>query len=366
MRDYIPDGVTWIRDRVAGFDPDHSRVTLAGGDVITYDQLIVALGIQLDWGKIEGLAGHLGKDGLCSNYSYDHVASTWEGLQTLREGNAVFTFPNTPIKCAGAPQKIMYLADELAAARRNVRAKPLTRHLRQRRPPASSAWTATPSVPAQGGGEVRASTRCSATSWWRCAASEKKAVFKSPRQGTEVIVVDYELLHVVPPQMSAPDFLKPGPAGANAAGLGRRAQVHAPARAVPQRVWSLGDCLQPPHLAHGRGCPQAGPGARGEPASRTAPASRSRAAIDDGTRACPLVTGYGKLIMAEFDYDGQPAGELPVRPVAGAVLDVRVQGVRAARPLLEWDVAREGLTRSAGVRHRSVTSGPREHNRRAP
>lgn len=26
-------------------------------------------------------------------------------------GNAIFTFPNTPIKCAGAPQKIMYIAD---------------------------------------------------------------------------------------------------------------------------------------------------------------------------------------------------------------------------------------------------------------
>ena len=31
----------------------------------------------------------------------------------------------------------------------------------------------------------------------------------------------------------------------------------------------------------------------------------------DGYTSCPLVTGYGRLILAEFDYDGKPAETFP-------------------------------------------------------
>jgi sulfide:quinone oxidoreductase len=111
-KDYIPDGATWIKDAVASFEPSKNAVVTRGGQTITYDQLVVALGIQLDWGKIKGLEGNLGKDGICSNYLYETVDSTWKALRDFKGGNAVFTFPSTPMKCAGAPQKIMYLADD--------------------------------------------------------------------------------------------------------------------------------------------------------------------------------------------------------------------------------------------------------------
>src|SRR5260370_3652666 len=110
--DFIPEGTTWIRDRVAEFDPKHSTVVTTKGERITYDQLVVAAGIQLDWSKIKGLQGNLGKDGICSNYTFETVDSTWKTVREFKGGNAVFTFPSTPIKCAGAPQKIMYLADD--------------------------------------------------------------------------------------------------------------------------------------------------------------------------------------------------------------------------------------------------------------
>ena len=48
---------------------------------------------------------------MCSNYHHDYVKKTFPAIQDFKEGNALFTFPNTPIKCAGAPQKIMYIAD---------------------------------------------------------------------------------------------------------------------------------------------------------------------------------------------------------------------------------------------------------------
>ena len=110
--DYMPRGATWIRDSVAELDPEKKRVGLGSGGSVTYDQLVVALGMQLDWHKIEGLEGHLGKGGIVSNYSYETTDSTWRALERFPGGNLIFTFPSTPIKCAGAPQKIMYLADD--------------------------------------------------------------------------------------------------------------------------------------------------------------------------------------------------------------------------------------------------------------
>jgi hypothetical protein len=73
---------------------------------------VVALGIQTDFERIKGLTEALLTPGVCSNYSSSTVEKTWTDLQQFKGGNAIFTFPNTPVKCAGAPQKIMYLADD--------------------------------------------------------------------------------------------------------------------------------------------------------------------------------------------------------------------------------------------------------------
>ncbi|MBL8976015.1 MAG: NAD(P)/FAD-dependent oxidoreductase, partial [Myxococcales bacterium] len=95
--DYIPAGVRWVRDRAREFRPEQKLVITAGGEALAYDALVVAPGIQIDWGKIDGLEGALGRDGVCSNYSYDHVDSTWEFIRGLRGGRAIFTMPNTPV-----------------------------------------------------------------------------------------------------------------------------------------------------------------------------------------------------------------------------------------------------------------------------
>jgi sulfide:quinone oxidoreductase len=63
--------------------------------------------------QVKGLEEALHSDPrVCSNYSPDYVEKTYKALQSFKSGNALFTFPNTPIKCAGAPQKIMYIADQ--------------------------------------------------------------------------------------------------------------------------------------------------------------------------------------------------------------------------------------------------------------
>ena len=111
----IPVGVQWIRNAAQTFEPEKNTVRLKNGDTVTYDYLVVCTGVKLDWGKVAGLAETLGKNGVCSNYSPEHVTYTWDCLQRLKSGSrAVFTQPPLPFKCPGAPQKIVYLtADHL-------------------------------------------------------------------------------------------------------------------------------------------------------------------------------------------------------------------------------------------------------------
>lgn len=111
MGKVMPKNVDWLRHSCVEIDPGACRVRLDNGETISYDYLVVAAGIQLDWHKVDGLVEALKTEGVCSNYSVDTVDKTRKAIQGFGSGNAIFTFPNTPIKCAGAPQKIMYLTD---------------------------------------------------------------------------------------------------------------------------------------------------------------------------------------------------------------------------------------------------------------
>nr|XP_020445116.1 sulfide:quinone oxidoreductase, mitochondrial-like isoform X2 [Monopterus albus] len=107
----IPSGVKWVKSKVQEVNPDKNTVYTDDGSQISYEYLIVALGLQLHYEKIKGLPEGFEHPKIGSNYSFETVEKTWKALQNFKEGNAVFTFPNTPVKCAGAPQKIMYLSD---------------------------------------------------------------------------------------------------------------------------------------------------------------------------------------------------------------------------------------------------------------
>jgi sulfide:quinone oxidoreductase len=110
MADVIPNKVTWIQVAATGFDPDSNLVQLADGRAVGYEQLIVCPGLRLAWEQIEGLEETLGKNGVTSNYRFDLAPYTWSLVQNLKRGNTLFTQPPMPIKCAGAPQKAMYLS----------------------------------------------------------------------------------------------------------------------------------------------------------------------------------------------------------------------------------------------------------------
>mgnify|MGYP002382369608 CR=1 FL=1 len=299
--DYIPAGVTWIKDRVARFEPEAKVVVTEGGQRIEYEALVVATGIQLDWGKIKGIEGQLGKGGVVSNYSYDVVDKTWEALRAFSGGNAVFTFPSTPIKCAGAPQKIMYLADD-HLRRTGVRSKSKVIY--------ASAAAAIFGVKKYAAALSKVVERKQIETRFRHDLVElrpgsKEAVFQHLDEKKEV-VLKYDLIHVVPPQ-SAPDVVK-------RSGLANEAgwvdvHKHTLQHTRFPEVFSLGDCSSLPTSRTGAAIRKQAP-----VLVENLLAYRDGRPLDakyDGYASCPLVTGYGRLILAEFDYDGKPTESFP-------------------------------------------------------
>lgn len=291
--DFIPRGATWLRDAVESFDPEHNALTTRGGKTLHYDYLVVAAGIQLDWDRIEGLRPALGKGGVCSNYSYDTVQSTWDAIRDFKGGNALFTFPSTPIKCAGAPQKIMYLAEH-AFRRQGVRKKSRVIY--------GCAAPAIFGIPKYRAAlETIVAERDIETMFGhdlvKLRADAKEAVFA--HEGKEV-VVPYDMIHVTPPQ-SAPDFIERSPL-ANAAGWVEVDQYTTQHTRFPN-VFSAGDCSSLPTSKTGAAVRKQAPVLVANLLAHRA--GQPLTDRYDGYASCPLVTGYGTVMLAEFGYGGE-------------------------------------------------------------
>ena len=73
--------------------------------------------------QVEGLPEALEDptSGIASNFSEKYVTKTFELIKNFKGGNAIFTMPTLPIKCPGAPQKIMYLAEDYFCKVRSLR-----------------------------------------------------------------------------------------------------------------------------------------------------------------------------------------------------------------------------------------------------
>ncbi|HWH61637.1 MAG TPA: FAD/NAD(P)-binding oxidoreductase, partial [Ginsengibacter sp.] len=106
----MPKAVKWIKKKAASFQPENNIVVLEDNEMVSYEYLIVAPGIQLNWNAIKGLKETLGSNGVCSNYNVETASYTWQCIRNFKGGKALFTNPDTPVKCGGAPHKIMWLA----------------------------------------------------------------------------------------------------------------------------------------------------------------------------------------------------------------------------------------------------------------
>jgi sulfide:quinone oxidoreductase len=297
----IPQEATWIQEAVTEFSPEDNSVLTRGGKKVQYDYLVVAPGIQLDWDKVKGLKEAVGKDGVCSNYAYEYVDKTWEFIRNFKGGNAIFTQSHTPIKCGGAPQKIMHLADDFfrksgVCGRTNVIFASGTGSIFA----VAKYANALNKVVARKGIETRFKHNLI-----EIRPQAKEAVFQHLDTG-EHVVLPYDLIHVTPP-MSAPDFIKRSPL-ANEAGWVDVDKATLQHRRYPN-IFSLGDASSLPTSKTGAAIRKQAPVLVKN--LLMAMQNKPLTAQYDGYTSCPLVTGYGKLILAEFDYDGKPQETFP-------------------------------------------------------
>jgi sulfide:quinone oxidoreductase len=306
-KDYIPNGSTWIKDAVKTFLPNENKVVCASGSTHEYDALVVCPGIQLDWNKIKGFKETLGKNNVSSNYSFEHAPLTWELIKNFKGGTAVFTNPVSPIKCGGAPHKIMYLACDYWR-RQGILDKCDVHYIS-----GAGAIFAVKEYAATLTGIVK---KNKINTHFGCNVVEidgaQKKVYYEEKDAEGNIQrkdISYDICHAVPPQ-SAPDFIKESPLSdaANAYGyveINKATMNHTRFA----NVFSLGDCTNAPCSKTGAAIRKQAPVVvsnvlsflKGEPLK----------AEYTGYSACPIPTQYGKLMLAEFDYTNTPTMTFP-------------------------------------------------------
>jgi sulfide:quinone oxidoreductase len=301
--DFIPPGATWIQDHAVSFDPDNNCVRTRKSGKITYDYLVVAAGIKLDWDKVPGLKESVGQPGtgVCSNYSYDTVQSTWDNVRLFKGGTAIFTHPSTPIKCGGAPMKICYLAEDYFR-RNGIRDKCEVVFAK-----AGGGIFAVPKF-AKSLNKVIARKGVDARyhhDLVELRPDKREAVFKLLNTG-ERVTYNYDMIHVTPP-MSAPDFIKRSPLAAETGWV--EVDKFTLQHTRYPNVFSLGDSSNLPTSKTGAAIRKQAPTVVANLISYMN--GQRLTATYDGYTSCPVVTGYGSLIMAEFDYNKKPKESFP-------------------------------------------------------
>ena len=335
--DYIPRGVQWIRDRVAEVDPERQSVRTESGATVSYDFLVVAAGIQLNWDAIPGLKQAIERGDASSNYRYELAPKTWNLIRNFKGGTALFHMPGGPIKCPGAPQKIMYLAAH------HFRRKGILRNTKVIYGSATGSIYGAKDYAAvldrvieRYGIDARYNHQLVEV------LPEKKEAIFSRKNGAEAdrVTIPYDILHVVPPQ-SAPDFIRQSPLADPDNPQGGWVKVN---KVTLQHVnypnvFALGDVASTPNAKTGAAVAHQAPVA----AANLLAVLRGKEPVAqyDGYIACPIVTGYGRMLLCELDYSGKPAPRLPAINTFKERYDMWLLK-RYGLPWLYWNVLLRG------------------------
>ncbi|TFI59738.1 TIGR01244 family phosphatase [Sphingomonas parva] len=311
MADVLPRRATWIRMSSIGFLPDDNSIVLENGRRVQYDVLVVAPGLKLDWGAIPGLSETLGKNRVTSNYRYDLAPYTWELVQNLKQGRALFTQPPMPIKCAGAPQKAMYLScDEWLRSGRLDDVKVEFHN-------AGAVLFGVPTYvpPLMGyvdryGIDLRFESKLIAVDGPRRVATFER---KRPDGQTSVAHESFDMLHVCPPQ-TAPDFVRESPLAAASGWVDVDQWTLQHARFA--NIFSLGDVCSAPNAKTAAAVRKQAPVVAVNVLDVLE--GRAPSAGYDGYGSCPLTVEKGKVILAEFGYGGRLLPSFPQWVVNGA------------------------------------------------
>ena len=341
--DYVPDGVTWIKDKVVEFDPDNNKVKTAGGKEIPYDYMVIAAGLKLDYGKIDGLGiektitstgDHtpvskiIGKNGIASIYYQQGSEDTWKEMQKFiadaksgKKVQGVFTHPNTPIKCGGAPKKIMYLTDARlreAGARDNAELTfypnggkmfgvkeyhdAIVKQFEKR----NMKWHYKHNLIAVDPEKKIATFNHHWTEKgeWDPDVEEYTEIKKS-----EKVEVPYDFLHITPP-MIAPEEIAASPVGSKKGWVPVKKETLQHVK-YPN-IFALGDIAAVPM------------GKTGGSARKqykvvvdnliSVMEGKEPTAKYDGYTVCPLITGLGTVMLAEFNWTKKPTPSFPLDP----------------------------------------------------
>lgn len=306
MISVMPKGVTWIKKYAAGFNPEQNSIDLADGSKLSYDLLVVAPGIKIDTSLVKGLPEAIDKGVVCSNYTNPN--HTWDVLKNFKGGTALFTQPTTPIKCGGAPQKIMYLADD-AFRKAGVRNK-------------SKVVFATPGTVIFGvkpiaktlmevinrkdinlrlGHKLVEIDNKNNIAWYEKAPhfGEQNPKDIEVIEDGDRIGIKYDMIHLAPPQ-TAPDFVKNSVIANDAGWLSVHKETMQHTKY--KNIFGLGDVVGLPTAKTGAAIRKQVPVVVDNLMRLVAEKGIGDKAYN-GYSSCPLVTGYGKMVLAEFDYD---------------------------------------------------------------
>ncbi len=344
--EHAPSGITLIKDSVASFDPDNNKVTTAGGQEIGYDYMVIATGLMLNYGAIEGLEGEItssgadnavvknkiGKNGVHSVYYRDGAEATWKGMQELiakakahtgpEKLQALFTHPNTPIKCGGAPKKMVYLTHARlveAGVRDKVELVFLPNGgkmfgvpeyheaILQQFKDRDFKWHYKHNLVAI---DTDAKIATFKHSWtekgeWDEDIEEFDTITKS-----ELVDKKYDFIHITPP-MKAPDVVGNSKIGSKKGWVPVKKETLQHVKF--KNVFCLGDVAAVP-------MGKTGGSARKQYAVvvdnliAIMEKKSSLPAAYGGYTVCPLITSIGTVMLAEFDWSKKPTPSFPLDP----------------------------------------------------
>ncbi|KAF1031478.1 MAG: Sulfide dehydrogenase [flavocytochrome c] flavoprotein chain [Pseudomonas sp.] len=305
MADVLPNGVTWMQAAVTQLLPDENTLVLDNGQRVTWNNHIVCPGLRLAWEKIDGLAETLGKHGVTSNYSYQHAGYTWKLVKELKGGKAIFTQPAMPIKCAGAPQKAMYLSCDHWLKQGDLN------HISVEFNLAGAALFGVPTFvpPLMQYVEKYAAHLAFNSNLVKVDGPARKAWFevKDAEGNVSLHEKAFDLLHVVPPQVS-PDFIRQSPL-ADAAGW-CEVNPHSLQHVRYPNIFGLGDVCSTTNAKTAAAVRK-----QIVVVAENLLALRKQALLPlkyDGYGSCPLTVEKGKVVLAEFGYGGKLLPTFPL------------------------------------------------------
>ena len=299
-RDLIPSGTDWIQKSVSEFKPDDNTVVTNDGGSIAYKHLVVAPGLKLDWAGVEGLEDTLGKNGVTSNYRYDLAPYTWELVQGLKSGKAIFTQPPMPIKCAGAPQKALYLSADHWFSNSSLDNIDIEFYNS-----GGVLFGVADYVPALMEYIEKYSAELKFMQTLVKVDGDSKTAWFKDADGNESSS-EFDFLHVCPPQ-TAPDFIKASPL----AGEGGWLDVD-PATLQHTKfdnIWGAGDVMNTANAKTMAAARKQAP-VTAQNICNAINGSNQRV-IYDGYGSCPLTVERGKIVLAEFAYGGKLVPTFP-------------------------------------------------------